>query len=164
MKKHIFPILTFAGIAALILLLVFKQDSAPVYPAPSKKAIEKHIEGKEAEINNFYTTINNEKKIVAAIHGEIADLRKELEIFKAKKDTFQIVQIQDTLINTLTSENKSMRTIINVQDSVITAQRYIINSKDTIIAIGEHKLKKVKNQRNWSLVANGVLLGVLILK
>jgi len=164
MKKHILPILTFIGIAVLILILVFKQGVAPVYPVPSEKAIEKRIEGKEADINNFYTTINNEKKIVAAIHGEIADLRKELETYKTKRDTLQIVQIQDTLINTLTAENKSLRTIINVQDSVITAQRYIINSKDTIIAIGEHKLKKVKNQRNWSLVTNGVLLGALILK
>jgi hypothetical protein len=144
------------GILVVIGLLLFRKPAES--PVITEKTIEKRIEAKEADVNNYYTTVNNEKQIVAAIHKEIEGLRAELERVKAQKDTFLIVQIQDTLINTLTAENTSLRTIINVQDSLIAAQRYIINSKDTIIAIYGQQVKKAKRQRNWA-IAGGVIVG-----
>lgn len=162
-KQAIVPILSFLGILTLILIVVFRKDPAPIYPVREVKTIEKAIQGKEKEINNYFTQVNNEKKIIEAISKEIKDLRIQLDQVKAEKDTVLIIQIQDTLINVLTLENTHLRNVITNQDSIIVAQRYIINSQDTIIAIKDNQLKKVKRQRNWSLAANGVLTGLVIL-
>ncbi|HRO76505.1 MAG TPA: hypothetical protein PLP27_10200 [Crocinitomicaceae bacterium] len=163
-KQTTYNIILFAGIMSIILLLVFRKEPKPVYPVTPVHTIEKRIESKEADIHQHFTQINLDKKIIDIISKEIVGLRKQLDSVKAMKDTLLIVQIQDTLINVLTLENKHLRNVITNQDSIIVAQRYIINSKDTIIAVANHELKKVKRQRNWSLAANGVLTGLLILK
>lgn len=163
-KQLIVPILTFIGIISLILILVFRKDPAPIYPVREVKTIEKAVQGKEKEINNYITQVTNDKKIIEAISKEIKDLRLQLDHVKSEKDTVLIIQIQDTLINLLTNENTHLRKVVANQDSIIVAQRYIINSKDTIIAVKDNQIKKVKRQRNWSLAANGVLTGLVILK
>lgn len=167
-KKGIFNILIAVGIGAIILLLVFRSEPKPVFPISSVKTIEKRIAGKDTVINNYFTKIGNEKKIIDVISSQLEELRTELEQVKNRKDTFNIVRIQDTLIYTLTIENEHLRNVINYQDSVIVAQRYIINSKDTLIAIARNDGKKYKRQRNWSIAGNvvqGVILGgVLFLK
>lgn len=162
-KQLIVPILSFLAIISLIIIVVFRKDPAPIYPVREVKTIEKAVQGKEKEIHNYFTQVNNEKKIIDAISKEIKDLRLQLDQVKSEKDTVLIIQIQDTLINLLTNENKHLRNVITNQDSIITAQRYIINSKDTIIAVKDNQIKKVKRQRNWSLAANGVLTGLVIL-
>jgi hypothetical protein len=68
------------------------------------------------------------------------------------------------MIHTLYRRDKEKDLIINSQDTIINAQRYIINSKDTIISVLELDVKKIKRQRNWSFILNGVLAGTLILK
>jgi hypothetical protein len=68
------------------------------------------------------------------------------------------------MIHTLYLRDKEKDLIINSQDTIINAQRYIINSKDTIISVLELDIKKIKKQRNLSLILNGILAGTLILK
>lgn len=162
-KQLIVPILSFLAIISLIFIVVFRKDPAPIYPVREVKTIEKAVQGKEKEIHNYFTQVNNEKKIIEVISKEIKDLRVQLDQVKAEKDTVLIIQIQDTLINLLTNENTHLRKVVANQDSIIVAQRYIINSKDTIIAVKDSQIKKVKRQRNWSLAANGVLTGLVIL-
>lgn len=162
-KQLIVPILSFLAIISLIIIVVFRKEPTPVYPIREVKTIEKAVQGKEKEINNYITQVTNDKKIIAAISKEIKDLRIQLDHVKSEKDTVLIIQIQDTLINLLTNENTHLRKVVANQDSIIVAQRYIINSKDTIIAVKDNQIKKVKHQRNWSLAANGVLTGLVIL-
>ena len=164
MKKHALSIASFIGVIAVLLLVIFRKDPTPVYSVSPVKTIENRIEGAEKEIYHYETKVGDEKKIIAAISGQINELRAELEAVKLKRDTFQIIQIQDTLIRSLTVENNHLRTVIDTQDSIIVAQRYIINSKDTLIAIGKHDIKRIKRQRNISLAANGILTGIVIFK
>ena len=164
LNKHIFPALSFVAIMAILLLIVFRKEPKPVYPISSVKTIETRVENKEEDVLALMNQIAVDKQVVYRIGRQIVDLKLQLQNAKSVRDTLLIIQIQDTVINMLTSENKSLKVIVKNQDSVIVAQRYIINSKDTIIQIGKHQVKKIKRQRNWSLVANGVLVGALILK
>lgn len=163
-KETLKNLVVFGPTIAILLILIFKKDPAPVYPITTKKVIEKNIIEKEGAIKEFETRVVQDKKIVSEINDQISMLRLELNKFKNQRDTFQIVQIQDTLIYALSLENSHLHTIVNNQDSIITAQRYIINSKDTIIAIGNHTLKRVKRQRNISLLINAIQTGVIIFK
>lgn len=158
------PYITSIGVITLILLFVFRKEPKPIYPISPVKTIETRIENKEQDITGLMNQIAIDKAVVYRIARQIKDLKLQLSEAKAIRDTLLIIQIQDTVINALTFENRNLKTIVNTQDSVIIAQRYIINSKDTIIQIGKHQVKKIKRQRNWSLVANGILTGLLLLK
>lgn len=156
-----------AGIIAIIVLLVFQKQPKPVYPIAPVKVIENRIAGKEKEIHHFETKVGDEKKIIAAIGRELNALRLELENVKSKKDTIQIIQIQDTFIDTLTKQNKHLFTTIDLKDSIILAQRYIINNQDTIIKLSKQDIKRVKRQRNRSIavnVAQGLVISGLLFK
>ena len=152
------------GVIAIILLLVFRGTEKPIYKVAPIKQIETRIEGKETQINTIETRIGNEKEIIRKISNEINLLRADLDTFKSLRDTVRIIQIQDTIIEVLTSENVKLKSVINDQDSVIKFQRYIINSKDTIIAVLSADKKRFKRQRNISLIINGLLTGAVILK
>lgn len=149
------------GIMCLFLLL---RSPKQVYPITTKKTIEKRIEGKETQIQTWTKVIGNEKNII----NRIALLQKDFELklleVKNARDTFKIIQYQDTLIHVLYKRVDHLTNTVSLQDSVIIAQRYIINSKDTIITTQAFDIKKFKKQRNWSLLANGVLTGLLIIK
>ena len=97
--------LIFVGVIAIILLLVFRGNESPVFKVSPIKKIETRIEGKETRINTIEKRIGNEKNIIRQISNEIGLLRADLETFKAERDTVRIIQIQDTIINVLTSEN-----------------------------------------------------------
>jgi hypothetical protein len=135
-----------------------------VYPVSTQKTIEKRIEGKETIIKEKGKLIDNSKLIISELNTGLFDLQAQLDAVKNSRDTFNIVQIQDTMIHTLYKRDKEKDFIIANQDTIITAQRYIINSKDTIISIQALDIKKIKKQRNWSLILNGILTGGLILK
>lgn len=152
------------GVIAIILLLVFRGTEKPIYKVAPIKQIETRIEGKETQINTIETRIGNEKEIIRKISNEINLLRADLDTFKSLRDTVRIIQIQDTIIEVLTSENVKLKSVVNDQDSVINFQRYIINSKDTIIAVLSADKKRFKRQRNISLIINGLLTGAVILK
>ena len=104
------------------------------------------------------------RQIISQLNDGLFDLQAQLDAVKDSRDTFNIVQIQDTMIHTLYRRDKEKDLIIANQDTIITAQRYIINSKDTIISTLQFDLKKIKRQRNWSFLLNGLLTGGLILK
>jgi hypothetical protein len=140
------------------------RDPKQVYPVSTQKTIERRIEGKETIIKEKGKVIDNSKFIISELNNGLSDLKTQLDSVKNARDTFNIVQIQDTMIHTLYRRDKEKDLIINSQDTIINAQRYIINSKDTIISVLELDVKKIKRQRNWSFILNGVLAGTLILK
>lgn len=149
------------GVMCIFLLL---RSPKQVYPVTTKKTIEHRIEGKETQIQTWTKTIGNEKNILSKIALLQADLESKILEVKNARDTFKIVQYQDTLIHVLYKKVDRLTNLTSFQDSVIVAQRYIINSKDTIITTQGFDIKKIKRQRNWSLIANGVLTGLLIIK
>lgn len=145
-------------------LVLFLKPSSNYYPVSNQKTIEKRIEGKETIIKEKGTAIDNSKFIIAEMNHGLLDLQAQLDLVKKSRDTFNIVQIQDTMIHALYRRDKEKDLIIANQDTIITAQRYIINSKDTIISTLQLDIKKIKRQRNWSLLLNGLLTGGLIIK
>jgi hypothetical protein len=148
---------------AMCVILILKPENN-VYPVSNRKTIEKRIEGKETIIKEKGTAIDNSKLIIAEMNHGLLDLQAQLDLVKQSRDTFNIVQIQDTMIHALYRRDKEKDLIIANQDTIITAQRYIINSKDTIISTLQLDIKKIKRQRNWSLLLNGLLTGGLIIK
>ena len=68
------------------------------------------------------------------------------------------------MIHVLYKRDKEKDAIIAAQDTIIQAQRYIINSKDTIIATKDFDIKRLKRQRNLSMLLNGLLTTGLIIK
>lgn len=144
--------------------VLLMRDPKQVYPISTQKTIEKRIEGKETIIKEKGKVIDNSKLIINELNHGLHDLQSQLDVVKNSRDTFNIVQIQDTMIHTLYRRDKEKDLIIASQDTIITAQRYIINSKDTIISSLTLDIKKIKRQRNWSYILNGILAGALILK
>lgn len=161
-KENISIILTLClGVMCFILLM---REPKQVYPVSTQKTIEKRIEGKETIIKEKGKVIDNSKLIISQLNNGLFDLQAQLDAVKNSRDTFNIVQIQDTMIHTLYRRDREKDLIIASQDTIINAQRYIINSKDTIITTLEFDIKKLKRQRNWSFILNGILTGGLILK
>lgn len=153
-------------ILVLLAFVVFNyfKPSKQVFPVSKQKVIERRIEGKETVIKLNTVASDNGKKVIKTLNGRVDELMAELSIIKGRRDTFNIVPIQDTLIRVLYVQGQIKDGVIKNLDTIVQAQRYIINSKDTIIATKDFELKKVKRQRNISLLANGILTGLLIIK
>lgn len=164
MKLSLKDILLFGCLIAVIFILVFRGNEEPIYPEPTINEIETRIIEKDTIIYHNEKIVIREKNNAAETRVLFDSLFSELERVKTARDTFLIIQIQDTLINTLNVENSHLKNVIVGQDSIIVAQRYIINSKDTIIQIGNRDLRKLKRQRNISLLINAGLTGILIIK
>lgn len=147
----------------MFLLLLFKKDKQ-IFPVSKPRIIERRIEGAEKVINNHTVQVIDQKKLSRQFDARIGTLMDSLIYFKDIRDTFNIVPIQDTLIGFLLAQGKVKDGIIAHQDTIISTQRYVINSKDTLLVLKDADLKRVKRQRNWSLVGNGILTGILILK
>ena len=141
-------------------LFLLLRKPTQVYPVSKQKVIEKRIEGKETIIKQQGKVIDNSEQFIAELNAGLLDLHSQLDNVKNSKDTFNIVQIQDTMINVLYRRD----IIIAAQDTIIQAQRYIINAKDTIIATKDFDLKRIKRQRNISILLNGLLTTGLIIK
>jgi uncharacterized coiled-coil protein SlyX len=135
-----------------------------VYPISKQKTIERRIEGKETIIKEQGKVIDNSKSIIAQLNNGLSDLQAQLEEVKNTRDTINIIQIQDTMIHVLYKRDKEKDAIIAAQDTIIQAQRYVINSKDTIIATQAFDLKRIKRQRNLSILLNGILTTGIIIK
>ena len=149
---------------AVMCVVLIMREPKQVYPVSNQKTIEKRIEGKETIIKEKGKVIDNSKLIINELNHGLHDLQSQLDAVKNARDTFNIVQIQDTMIHTLYRRDKEKDLIIASQDTIINAQRYIINSKDTIITSLTLDIKKIKKQRRWSYILNGILTGALILK
>ena len=150
----------------LIVMCMFLLMRSPkqVYPVSKQKTIVKRIQGKETVIREQGKLIDNSKKIIAELNHGLFDLQAQLEEVKKARDTFKIIQIQDTMIHVLYRRDKEKNAIIAAQDTTIVAQRYIINSQDTIITSQAFDIKKLKRQRNISFLINGILTTGLIIK
>jgi len=140
------------------------REPKQVYPVSNQKTIETRIQGKETVIKQQGKVIDNSKVIIDELNHGLYDLQAELEKVKNSRDTFKITQIQDTMIHVLYRRDKEKDAIISAQDTIIVAQRYIINSQDTIITSQAFDIKKLKRQRNISLLLNGILTTGLIIK
>jgi hypothetical protein len=135
-----------------------------VYPVSKQKTIERRIEGKETIIREKGQVIDNSNQFIAELNAGLLDLHSQLDAVRDSKDTFNIVQIQDTMIHVLYRRDKEKDLIIKNQDTIIQAQRYIINSKDTIITAQAFDIKKLKRQRNISVLLSALLGTGLIIK
>jgi hypothetical protein len=151
------------ALVVICIFVLFKKETN-IYPVSNQKTIEHRIEGKETIIKEKGKVIDNSKVIINELNHGLHDLQSQLDAVKNARDTFNIVQIQDTMIHTLYKRDREKDIIIASQDTIINAQRYIINSKDTIITSLTLDIKKIKRQRNWSYILNGILTGALILK
>jgi hypothetical protein len=149
------------GVMCIILIM---RSPKQVYPVSTQKTIERRIEGKETLIREKGKVIDNSNLIISELNHGLFDLQAQLDAVKNARDTFNIVQIQDTMIHTLYRRDKEKDLIIASQDTIITAQRYIINSKDTIITTQAFDIKKLKRQRNISVLLNALLGTGLIIK
>ena len=145
-------------------LFLLLRKPTQVYPVSKQKVIEKRIEGKETIIKEQGKVIDNSEQFIEELNAGLLDLHSQLDNVRNSKDTFNIVQIQDTMIHVLYRRDKEKDVIIAAQDTIIQAQRYIINAKDTIIATKDFDLKRIKRQRNISILLNGLLTTGLIIK
>lgn len=161
-KDNIF-ILLLCCTTAISLALLLKPTKS-VYPISTQKTIEKRIEGKETIIREKGTAIDNSKKIIAQLNAGLFELQTQLDSVKHLSDTFNIIQIQDTMIHVLYRRDKEKDVIIKNQDTLIQAQRYIINSKDTVITTQAFDIKRLKKQRNISMLLNAILTTGLMIK
>lgn len=150
-------------LVAICLYLAFK-PSKQVFPTSSKTIIEKRIAGKETVIREKGTLIDNSNKIISELNAGLFDLHSQLDSVKNARDTFNIIQIQDTMIHVLYRKDREKDLVIKNQDTIIQAQRYIINSQDTIITSQGIDIQKLKRQRNLSLLLNALLGTGLIIK
>jgi len=149
------------GVGVLLLLL---KNPKQVYPVTKQKTIEHRIQGKETIIEKQTIGVNNDKKIIATLNAGLLDLEQELEKVRNSRDTFNIIQIQDTMIHVLYARDKFKDDVIARQDTIILAQRYIIDSKDTIITTQKFDIKKLKKQRLGLTIYGLLMTGVAILK
>ena len=133
-------------------------------PSTSTTVIEKRIAGKETVIREKGKMIDNSNKIISELNAGLFDLHSQLDSVKNAKDTFNIIQIQDTMIHVLYRKDREKDLVIKNQDTIIQAQRYIINSQDTIITSQGIDIQKLKKQRNLSLLLNALLGTGLIIK
>lgn len=148
----------------VICLFLLMRKPTQVYPVSNQKVIEKRIEGKETIIKEQGKVIDNSEQFIEELNAGLLDLHSQLDNVRKSKDTFNIVQIQDTMIHVLYKRDKEKDVIIAAQDTIIQAQRYIINAKDTIIATKDFDIKRLKRQRNLSILLNGLLTTGLIIK
>lgn len=161
-KSNISLVLQVALVAICIYLVL--KPSKQVFPTSSKTVIEKRIEGKETVIREKGKMIDNSNKIISELNAGLFDLHSQLDSVKNARDTFNIVQIQDTMIHVLYKRDREKDLIIKNQDTIIQAQRYIINSKDTIITAQAIDIQRIKRQRNISIILNALLTTGLIIK
>lgn len=148
----------------VICLFLLMRKPQQVYPVTKQKVIERRIEGKETLIREKGQVIDNSKQFIAELNAGLIDLHSQLDAVRDSKDTFNIVQIQDTMIHVLYRRDKEKDLIIKNQDTIIQAQRYIINAKDTIITAQAFDIKRLKKQRNISVILNALLTTGLIIK
>ena len=163
MTKANITLLIQIALGVMCVMLIMRGPKQ-VYPVSNQKTIERRIEGKETLIKEKGQVIDNSKLIIEELNHGLFDLQSQLDLVKNAKDTFNIVQIQDTMIHVLYKRDKEKDLIIKNQDTIIQAQRYIINSKDTIITAQAFDIKKLKRQRNISVILNTLLTTGLIIK
>lgn len=146
----------------IAVVLIFRSIKDTSQPTQTHTTTE--IKAKDSVIHTIETRIVNDKRIVGELHKSINDLKQQLDSVKTIKDTVQIVVYQDRVINGLTDENKQLYGIIHKQDTVNKMLHETNNLRQGVIDEQNETIKKVKKQRNLSLIGNGILTGILIFK
>lgn len=154
-----------------IVLLMSPKNEGGKYPEIIENTITERIESKQQDINHYTTQVVDYKKLAQEVADRMKITEENLHKAKEEGDTNNVIKYQDTLIYELKEEVDNLKIVIMYQDSTIVAQKDIIEDKDLIINLKEEQIKilsqdvkKVKRQRNGSLILNGVLTGVLIYK
>ena len=162
-----FPI-TEILLAILIVLTLFKGCSNESKPTTvstrSEKEINRDLRPVLNKIEVHQQRVDDSKPILKSMDLQFADLLEELQALKQLKDTASIIVKQDTMISHQEKQKDLMRQVISDLDSVNLGLRYVVSAKDTIISLKDLQIRKVKRQRNWSLVANGLLTALFFLK
>jgi len=162
MKKQ-YQILAFAVIFILLGLILFRKPEQ-IYQPSSNKTIIRNIDNSHDTIFNLNTGIQDEKRIIQAFNLKLSSLYDSLYRFKQIRDTFQIIQAQDTIIQYLVSQGASKDSVILLQQGIISQYEFITKSKDTLIAVKDFDLKRIKRQRNIAFIGAGVMTGIAIFK
>lgn len=162
MNKYV-QIVIFAALCLIVALIWFKKPTQ-IFPPSNNKTIIRNIDNSHDTIVHLNNGIQNEKKIIQSFNLKLNSLYDTLAFYKSIRDTFEIIQKQDTIIGYLIAQGASKDSVILLQQGVIDQYSFISKSKDTLIAVKDFDLKRIKRQRNLSFVANGVLTGILIFK
>jgi hypothetical protein len=162
MKKQ-YQIIAFSVLFLLLGLILFKKP-AQVFPASNSKTIVNNIDNSFDTIIELNNGIQDEKRIINAFNLKLASLYDSLDRFKQIRDTFQIIQAQDTIIQYLVSQGASKDSVILLQQGIISQYEFITKSKDTLIAVKDFDLKRIKRQRNIAFIGAGVMTGIAIFK
>jgi|GEM_PF-6553892 len=152
------------GILALIIILLYFRKDTQIGKVPSEKDINNRIEAEKQAINSYTTVISTDKALIKLFNSKLDSLSSEVAKAKATKDTLRIIKEQDTLIGTLFVQGQVKDSVIRNQDRVITIYKGTVANQDTLLKIKDVDLKRVKRQRNISLIVNGVLTTLLIIK
>lgn len=163
MDKYVKYILLLA-IGAVIFLLLKEPEQVVVVKQPSEKTINKNIHTKEILKEKQLQVIRADDKIVVQLSKELSRLQEELMRVKNSKDTFQIVNTQDSVISVLYERDSFKDDMLARKDTVINILEYTVASKDTIISLKDYQIKKGRRRLGASLLLNGILATFLILK
>lgn len=152
------------GILAVIIILLYFRKDTQIVKVSSKETLNNRIEAEKQAINSYTTVISTDKAMINLFTSRIDSLSSEVAKAKAVKDTVRIIREQDTLIGTLFKQGQVKDSVIGNQDRVITIYKNTVANQDTLLKIKDVDLKRVKRQRNISLIVNGVLTTLLIIK
>ena len=152
------------GILAMIIILLYFRKDTQIVKVSSKETLNNRIEAEKQAINSYTTVISTDKAMIALFNSKIDSLSSEVARAKSVKDTVRIIREQDTLIGTLFAQGQVKDSVIVNQDRVITIYKSTVANQDTLLKIKDADLKRVKRQRNISLIVNGVLTTLLIIK
>lgn len=134
-NNKLFPYLMVFSLLLLTLVVLVKKPDQIFKPSKTR-VIETRVEGN--------------KRLVDSIVVHEKTIRTQLNEYKTIEDTVMIVQYQDSLI-----------TILDTQIVVLNS---IVKDQDTIISVLKYDSKRLRRQRNISLIGNAVLGSILILK
>lgn len=154
----------FILIIICILVVIFKPEPKPIYKVSPEKVIETRIENKESDVLELLNQVAVDRSVINSLHTELQKLKFDLKGFKKDKDTVQILRLQDIIIHAQDTTIAQYERMDKRKDSIIVDQRYIIKSKDTLLAVKDHEIKRVKKQRNISLLINAIQTGIIIIK
>lgn len=146
------------AIAFLYLILRPAPESITLPGKSIVKTIETRVAGKETQIKTYLTKIGDEKKIINTLTLGLDALQLQLDSIRSIRDTVKIIQVQDTVIHEYKKLTGNLTKTVIIQDSVITSQRYVITSKDTLLSMNKVELKRIKRQRNTSILIGAAIL------
>lgn len=164
-------------IACVILGLQLRGLFTPSKPEDSKSN-KKQIERIETRLQPIYKNTeyhekisNSGKKELAALGDRFDDLNEAFEHFKRQKDTVMIWAYCDSIRTDYSTYRQTATETIKHLDSMMINYKYIVKSKDTIIQVQRSEIaslnkmnRKLKWQRNGSVLLNAILTGLVIIK